>query len=85
MLVGNKLDMETSRKTPKELGERFAEEEGLLFTEASAKTGDGVEDLFMEIGESTFDDCLVIAYDGDWYSPETTSCPSTAADTIDRE
>ena len=52
MLVGNKLDMEASRKTSRELGERFAEEEGLLFTEASAKSGDGVEELFMEIGES---------------------------------
>jgi Ras-related protein Rab-5C len=52
MLVGNKLDMESSRKTSTELGQRFAEEEGLLFTEASAKTGGGVEELFMEIGES---------------------------------
>ena len=53
MLVGNKLDLEASRKTPRELGERFAEEEGLLFAEASAKTGDGVEGLFMEIGMSS--------------------------------
>lgn len=52
MLVGNKLDLEGSRKVPKELAERFAEEEGLLFVEASAKTGDGVEGLFMEIGRS---------------------------------
>ena len=50
MLVGNKLDMEGSRKTPRELGETFAQEEGLLFMEASAKSGDGVEELFMEIG-----------------------------------
>jgi Ras-related protein Rab-5C len=51
MLVGNKSDLaSTSRKTPRELGEQFAEEEGLLFTEASAKNGDGVEGLFMEIG-----------------------------------
>jgi Ras-related protein Rab-5C len=54
MLVGNKLDMEDSRKTSREMGERFAEEEGLLFTEASAKTGDGVEELFMEIGSYCF-------------------------------
>lgn len=51
MLVGNKLDMEEARKTPREVGERFAEEEGLLFTEASAKSGDGVQELFLEIGE----------------------------------
>ena len=52
MLVGNKSDMESQRKTSRELGERFAEEEGLLFAEASAKTGDGVEELFMDIGGS---------------------------------
>ena len=51
MLVGNKLDMESARKTPRAMGEQFAQEEGLLFTEASAKTGDGVEELFAEIGE----------------------------------
>ncbi|WWD00741.1 hypothetical protein V866_007676 [Kwoniella sp. B9012] len=51
MLVGNKLDMELQRKTPREMGERFAQEEGLLFAEASAKSGDGVEDLFMEIAK----------------------------------
>ena len=52
MLVGNKLDIESSRKTSREIGETFAQEEGLLFTEASAKSGDGVQELFMEIGMS---------------------------------
>lgn len=51
MLVGNKLDMEGSRKTSREMGETFAKEEGLLFAEASAKSGDGVQELFLEIGE----------------------------------
>jgi Ras-related protein Rab-5C len=50
MLVGNKLDLASQRQTPRELGEKYAQEEGLLFTEASAKTGDGVEQLFMDIG-----------------------------------
>lgn len=50
MLVGNKSDLSTQRKIPKEMGAVFAEEEGLLFGEASAKSGDGVEGLFMEIG-----------------------------------
>ena len=54
MLVGNKSDLSSSRKTPKELGERFAEEEGLLFAEASAKSGEGVEGLFMDIGTFFF-------------------------------
>lgn len=51
MLVGNKLDLASQRKTPRELGEQFAQEEGLLFCEASAKSGEGVEGMFMEIGE----------------------------------
>ena len=50
MLVGNKVDMEASRKTSREMGEQYAQEEGLLFAEASAKTGDGVEELFVDIG-----------------------------------
>lgn len=52
MLVGNKSDLASQRQTPRELGEKYAEEEGLLFTEASAKSGDNVEELFMEIGTS---------------------------------
>lgn len=52
MLVGNKLDLSASRKTSTELGKQFADEEGLLFAEASAKSGEGVEGLFMEIGQS---------------------------------
>ncbi|ORY24007.1 small GTPase superfamily [Naematelia encephala] len=51
MLVGNKLDLASARKTTTELGQRFAEEEGLLFAEASAKTGEGVQELFMEIAK----------------------------------
>ncbi|RXK40918.1 rab family protein [Tremella mesenterica] len=49
MLVGNKTDLENQRKMPREMGEKYAQEEGLLFAEASAKTGEGVEELFMEI------------------------------------
>ncbi|BEJ11996.1 hypothetical protein CspHIS471_0204560 [Cutaneotrichosporon sp. HIS471] len=49
MLVGNKADMTSQRKVPRELAAEFARDEGLLFAEASAKTGDGVEDFFMEI------------------------------------
>lgn len=51
MLVGNKVDLASQRKVPRELAAEFARDEELLFAEASAKTGDGVEDFFMEIGE----------------------------------
>ncbi|EKD00710.1 GTPase [Trichosporon asahii var. asahii CBS 8904] len=52
MLVGNKLDLASQRKTPRELGQQFAQEEGLLFCEASAKSGEGVESMFMEIAKA---------------------------------
>ena len=52
LLVGNKADMEAQRQVPRELAEAYAKEEGLLFAEASAKTGDGVNDLFLTLGES---------------------------------
>ena len=58
MLVGNKLDLASSRKTSREMGQQYAEEEGLLFAEASAKSSEGVEELFMEIGE-----CLHLGYE----------------------
>ncbi|KAL1407241.1 GTP-binding protein of the rab/ypt [Vanrija albida] len=51
MLVGNKSDLKASRKVPRELAEQFAKDEELLFTEASAKTGDGVDGLFMSIAK----------------------------------
>ncbi|WVQ75876.1 hypothetical protein IAR50_005510 [Cryptococcus sp. DSM 104548] len=51
MLVGNKTDMASQRKTPRELGQQYADEEGLLFTEASAKTGEEVEELFLAIAK----------------------------------
>jgi len=31
------------------LAEAYAEEEGLLFIETSAKTGEGVRDIFMQV------------------------------------
>ena len=38
MLVGNKRDLEDQRDVSYEEASRFAEENGLLFIEASAKT-----------------------------------------------
>lgn len=43
MLIGNKLDMESRRKVSFEEGKAFAEKNGLIFMETSAKTADNVE------------------------------------------
>ncbi|KAK7205381.1 ras family protein [Myxozyma melibiosi] len=58
-LVGNKLDLcndgsesdeeEDRRKVSTEEGKKFAEEEGLLFFETSAKTAANVEEVFLAI------------------------------------
>jgi len=56
-LVGNKLDLSAStddngnslRAIPTEEAKTYAEDEGLLFFETSAKTGEGVKDVFEAI------------------------------------
>jgi Ras-related protein Rab-5C len=41
---------ESLRQVPKEEAQAYAAEAGLLFTEISAKTGDGIVELFTDIG-----------------------------------
>lgn len=51
-LAGNKLDLaSTQRAVTKEEAEKYAEEEGLIHCEVSAKTGEGVQELFVAIGQ----------------------------------
>ncbi|WCJ21215.1 Ras-related protein Rab-2A [Euphorbia peplus] len=47
MLVGNKSDLANRRAVSREEGEQFAQENGLLFMEASARTAQNVEEAFI--------------------------------------
>ena len=48
VLVGNKSDLTEERKVSEEEGREFAEKNGLLFFETSAKTGKNVEEVFTQ-------------------------------------
>ncbi|KAG8881149.1 GTP-binding protein of the rab/ypt [Tulasnella sp. 331] len=51
-LCGNKLDLAANlRQVTQEEAQKYAEEEGLLWGEASAKSGENVQNLFAEIAK----------------------------------
>merc|ERR1711972_896633 len=50
-LAANKMDLADQRQVPLEKAEAFAEQEGLLLSETSAKTGKNVAQLFETIAE----------------------------------
>ena len=52
-LCGNKSDLAARRQVSEEEAKKYAEEEGLMWRETSAKTGEGVTEIFEEIGESS--------------------------------
>lgn len=51
MLVGNKKDLDSQIDVSYEEAAQFAEENGLLFVEASAKTGSNVEEAFLRTAQ----------------------------------
>ena len=57
-LAGNKADLVAEQPDKRAVStadaEAYAKEAGLLFFEISAKTGEGVVEIFTEIGLSTF-------------------------------
>ena len=55
ILVGNKIDLEQRRVISKEEGEKYAEENNIKYLEVSAKTGEGILDLFNDITKGTMD------------------------------
>ncbi|TFK26716.1 GTP-binding protein RAB5 [Coprinopsis marcescibilis] len=50
-LCGNKLDLAERRQVSQEEAQKYAEEEGLMWTETSAKSGEGVQEIFTAIAK----------------------------------
>jgi len=55
MLIGNKCDLEHRRQVTPEEGAKFAQENGLLFMETSAKTAFNVEEAFVKPAQHIYE------------------------------
>lgn len=53
-LIGNKSDLEGQRDVTFDEAKQFADENGLMFIEASAKTGSNVEEAFLETAKKIY-------------------------------
>ena len=57
-LIGNKCELESQRDVTYDEAKLFAEENGLMFIEASAKTGTNVEEAFLETAKKIYQNIL---------------------------
>ncbi|KAI9336757.1 ras-related protein rab-2B-like protein [Obelidium mucronatum] len=55
ILIANKADLADQRQVSREEGEAFASKHGLLYTEASAKSGDNVAVAFLSVAGVVFE------------------------------
>ena len=58
-LVGNKMDLEEIREISKEDAEKYAKENDMQYFEVSAKTGNGIKELFDEATNKVMDKILI--------------------------
>lgn len=63
MLIGNKADLESRRAVTYEEGKKFAEENGLIFLETSAKTAENVEEAFVATANKIYSNIENGVYD----------------------
>jgi len=63
MLIGNKNDLEHRRAVSTKEGEMFAQENGLVFLETSAKTAANVETAFIKTAENIYEKIKEGLYD----------------------
>ncbi|KAI9231548.1 MAG: GTP-binding protein RAB5 [Podila humilis] len=73
-LTGNKVDLEgyrVSRQVPTEEASAYAQESGLLFFETSAKSGQGVAEVFTEIAKKIPLEHILTATRGGRAGPST--------------
>uniref|UniRef100_A0A6U4WSP9 Ras-related protein Rab-14 n=1 Tax=Hemiselmis andersenii TaxID=464988 RepID=A0A6U4WSP9_HEMAN len=55
MLIGNKLDLAKQREVSFEEAEAFSKENGIIYLEVSAKTGQNVEEAFLRTARKIYD------------------------------
>eukprot|EP01130_Rhizamoeba_saxonica_P000342 TRINITY_DN1030_c0_g4_i1.p1 TRINITY_DN1030_c0_g4~~TRINITY_DN1030_c0_g4_i1.p1 ORF type:complete len:218 (+),score=45.85 TRINITY_DN1030_c0_g4_i1:89-655(+) len=55
MVIGNKMDLEAERAVTRDEGESFANKHGLGFMETSAKTAEGVDEMFFRTAKEIYE------------------------------